>query len=145
MPKFSHAFCIKNSFLTCATLYARVGSYWYLFHGGYTWQFAVTSQIFSSIGHVQAGWLGVWVLAGAGSFSLLHHIQPSSGAHPASYPMGTRGCFPGGKAVRVWSWQLTSIYFQGQEWVELYLHSPSTPWGGTQLKHRDNSTITQAM
>jgi hypothetical protein len=30
-----------------------------------------------------------------------------------------------------------------KEWVELYLHSPSTPsWRGVQLKHRDNFTFT---
>jgi len=28
---------------------------------------------------------------------------------PKSYPMDTRGSFPGGKAARVWSWPLTSI------------------------------------
>jgi hypothetical protein len=32
-------------------------------------------------------------LAGAGNFSLHHRVQNGSGAHPASYPMGTRGCF----------------------------------------------------
>jgi hypothetical protein len=37
--------------------------------------------------------------AGAGNFSLHHRIQNGSGAHPASYPMGTRGSFPGGKAA----------------------------------------------
>jgi hypothetical protein len=31
--------------------------------------------------------------------SLYHHFQTESGAHPASYPMGTSGSFPGGKAV----------------------------------------------
>jgi hypothetical protein len=36
---------------------------------------------------------------GAGNFSLHHHVQNSSGAHPVSYPMGTRGSFPGGKAA----------------------------------------------
>jgi hypothetical protein len=35
----------------------------------------------------------------AGNFSLHHHVQKGSGAHPASYPMGTRGSFPGGKAA----------------------------------------------
>jgi hypothetical protein len=35
--------------------------------------------------------------AGAGNFSLHHRAQNGSGAHPASYPMGTRGSFPGGK------------------------------------------------
>jgi hypothetical protein len=38
--------------------------------------------------------------AGAGNFSPHHRIQNGSGAHPASYPMGTRGSFPGGKAAR---------------------------------------------
>jgi hypothetical protein len=37
--------------------------------------------------------------AGAGNFSLNHRVQNSSVAHPASYPMGTRGSFPGGKAA----------------------------------------------
>jgi len=33
-------------------------------------------------------------------FSLHHHIQTGSRAHPASYPMGTRVSFPGGKVAR---------------------------------------------
>jgi hypothetical protein len=37
--------------------------------------------------------------AGAGNFYLHHRLQNGSVAHPASYPMGTRGSFPGGKAV----------------------------------------------
>jgi hypothetical protein len=32
---------------------------------------------------------------GAGKFSLHYHVQTGSGAHPASYPMGTRGSFLG--------------------------------------------------
>jgi hypothetical protein len=35
---------------------------------------------------------------GAGNFSLHHRVQTGSGAYPASYPMGTTGSFPGGKA-----------------------------------------------
>jgi hypothetical protein len=31
--------------------------------------------------------------------SLLHSVQTGSGAHPASYPMGTGGSFPGDKAA----------------------------------------------
>jgi hypothetical protein len=37
--------------------------------------------------------------AGAGNFSLHHRVQKGSGAHPASYPVGIRGSFPGGKAA----------------------------------------------
>jgi len=53
--------------------------------------------------------IGVQVLAGAGNYSLCHHVQTHSGAHPASYPVGTRASFPGGKAVRVHSWPLMYI------------------------------------
>jgi hypothetical protein len=31
--------------------------------------------------------------AGTGNFSLNYRVQNGSGAHPASYPMGTRGSF----------------------------------------------------
>jgi hypothetical protein len=31
-------------------------------------------------------------------FSLLHVVQTGSGAHPTSYPVGTGGSFPKGKA-----------------------------------------------
>jgi hypothetical protein len=36
---------------------------------------------------------------GAGNFSLHHRVQNGSGAHPASYAMGTRDSFLGGKAA----------------------------------------------
>jgi hypothetical protein len=35
--------------------------------------------------------------AGAGNVSLHYRVPNDSGAHPASYPMGTRGSFPGAK------------------------------------------------
>jgi hypothetical protein len=37
--------------------------------------------------------------AGAGNFSLHHCVKNGSRAYPASYPMGTEGSFPGGKAA----------------------------------------------
>jgi hypothetical protein len=42
---------------------------------------------------------GVRFPAGAGNFSLHHRVQNGSGAHPASYTMGTGRSFPGGKAA----------------------------------------------
>jgi hypothetical protein len=39
----------------------------------------------------------VGFLVEGGNFSLHHCVQNGSGAHPASYPMGTRSSFPGGK------------------------------------------------
>jgi hypothetical protein len=36
---------------------------------------------------------------GAGNFSLHYRVQNGSGAHPASYPMGTKDSFSGGKAA----------------------------------------------
>jgi len=40
---------------------------------------------------------------------IYHRVQNVSGAHPASYRMGTRCSFPGGKAAGAWSWPLTFI------------------------------------
>jgi hypothetical protein len=69
--------------------------------------------------------------AGAGNFSLHHRVQNGSGAHPASYPVGTRGFFPGGKASGAWSWPLNPSSVKAKEWVELYLHSSNKPsWRG---------------
>jgi len=45
----------------------------------------------------------------ARNFSLRHRVQNGFGAHPASYLMGTRGSFTGGKAAGVWSWTLTCL------------------------------------
>jgi hypothetical protein len=43
---------------------------------------------------------GVRVQVPVGSeFSLLHIVQIGSGAHPASYPMGTGGPFPRGNVA----------------------------------------------
>jgi hypothetical protein len=47
--------------------------------------------------------------AKAGNFSLHHGVQNGSESHLASYPMGTRGSFLGGKAAGAWSWPLNSI------------------------------------
>jgi hypothetical protein len=43
--------------------------------------------------------IGVRFPAGAGNFSLRHRVQTGSGAHAASYAMGTGGSFPGSKAA----------------------------------------------
>jgi len=47
------------------------------------------------------GVLGFDSWRGAENFSLHHRIQNGTGAHTASYPMGNRGSYPGGKAARV--------------------------------------------
>jgi hypothetical protein len=62
--------------------------------------------------------------AGAGNFSLHHHVQNGSMAHPTSYPVGTRGPFPGAKAAGAWSWPLTPSSAEVKERVKLCLHSP---------------------
>jgi hypothetical protein len=81
--------------------------------------------------------------ARAGNFSLHHRVQNSSGAHPASYPMGTRGSFPGVKRPGPEADYSPPSSAEVKEWLELYLHSPNTlPWRGAQLKQRDNFTFT---
>jgi hypothetical protein len=62
--------------------------------------------------------------------SLLHSDQTSSGAQPASNPMGTGGSFPGDKAVGTWSWPFTP-----------FPHTSS--WRGADLiKHSDNDALS---
>jgi hypothetical protein len=74
-------------------------------------------------------------LAGAGNFSLHHRVQNGSGVHPASYPTGTRGSFPGGKGPGREADHSPPSSAEVKEWVELYLYSPNTPsWRGAQLQ-----------
>jgi hypothetical protein len=69
--------------------------------------------------------------AGAGNFSLHHRVQNGSGAHPASYSMGTRDSFPGVKRSGREADHSPPSSVEVNECVELYLHSPSTPsWRG---------------
>jgi hypothetical protein len=57
------------------------------------------------------------------SFFPLHSIQTGSGAHPVSNPIGTGGCFAGGKAA--WAWHNTHLHpVSTSRMVGLYLHSP---------------------
>jgi hypothetical protein len=80
--------------------------------------------------------------AGAGNFSLRHRVQNGSRAHPASYPMGTRGSFPGVKRPEREADNSPPSSAEVKECVELYLHYSNTPsWRGAQLKHRDNFTF----
>jgi hypothetical protein len=53
------------------------------------------------VGHRWHGW-------SRGRNSSLHIFQTGSGTHATSYPMGTVGSFPGGKAAGAWRWPLTS-------------------------------------
>jgi hypothetical protein len=43
--------------------------------------------------------IGIRFPAEAGNFSLHHRVQTGSVAHPASYPVGTRGAFLGDKTA----------------------------------------------
>jgi hypothetical protein len=60
------------------------------------------SVIAQSVQRWATGWtsgvLGFDSRRGIGNFSLHHRVQNDSGAHPASYAMGTRGSFLGGIA-----------------------------------------------
>jgi hypothetical protein len=49
---------------------------------------------------------GIQFPAGARDFPLFHSIQ--TGFHPASYPMGIGGSFPGDKTAGLWNWPLIS-------------------------------------
>jgi hypothetical protein len=62
--------------------------------------------------------------AGAGNFSLHQRVQDGSGAHPASYPVGTRGSFLEVKGPGREADQSPPSSAEVKECVELYLHSP---------------------
>jgi hypothetical protein len=52
----------------------------------------------SSVG-ISTGWMIRVRFPAVHGFTLLHGVKTGSGAHPASYPMGTRVYFSGGKAA----------------------------------------------
>jgi hypothetical protein len=79
----------------------------------------------------------------SGNFSLRHRVQTGSGAHPASYPMGTGGSFHGGIAAGAWSWPLTSIKCRGKRMSGAMLPLPQYGFiAWCLVKHRGNFTFT---
>jgi hypothetical protein len=62
--------------------------------------------------------------AGAGNFFLNHRVQSGSGAHPASYPMGTRALSLGVQRPGREADHSPSSSAEVKECMELYLHSP---------------------
>jgi hypothetical protein len=54
-------------------------------------------------------------------FSLLHVVHTGSGAHPATYPMGTGGSLRRGKEDGARNLLLISKYCRGQANVNLYI------------------------
>jgi hypothetical protein len=75
--------------------------------------------------------IGVQFPAGARNFSLQHHVQTASGAHPASYPMGTRALSLGVKWSGCEAEHSPPSSAKFKECVELYVHSPNmSSWHG---------------
>jgi hypothetical protein len=56
------------------------------------------TYLFSSVGIAMG--CTIRLPAGVRELSVFHSVQTDSGAHAASYPMGTRDSFPDGKEVR---------------------------------------------
>jgi len=63
---------------------------------------------------------------GVGNFSLRHHVQTDSGAHSASYPMGTVGSFGGVKRPWCKSDHSHRSTAEVKKYVKLRLHSLNT-------------------
>jgi hypothetical protein len=70
---------------------------------------------------------GVRISAGVGNFSLRHRVQTGSGAHPASYSVGTKGFFPGVKRPGREADHSPPPSHEVRECVELCLHYSNTP------------------
>jgi hypothetical protein len=95
-------------------------------------QYSRDSSVGIALGYKMDDWgSSVRFPAGAGNLSLHYRVQNGSGAHPASYPMGTRGSFPGCKAGGTWSWPLTSTLCRGHRMRGSIPPLPNTPsWRG---------------
>jgi hypothetical protein len=107
--------------------------------------FFITSSRASSVGITTGYGLNdrdsrVRFPAEAGNFSFHHLVQNGAGAHPASYPVGTRGSFPSGRGVKL----TTHPHVVPRSRMRGAIPSPpNTPsWCGVQLKHRDSFTFT---
>jgi hypothetical protein len=78
--------------------------------------------------------------AGAGNFSLHHRVQNGSWAHTASYPMGTRGSFPGVKRpVREADHPLHLVPRSKNEWS--YSSTPPILFHGMVLSQSTGTTL----
>jgi hypothetical protein len=99
----------QNFSKVCFSYFSNTMNFVFPRNSSYLFGFQLTSVSLngrrrdSSVVYLWAtGWMmGVQVLVGAESFSRHHHVQTSSGAHPASYPMGKRVSFPGVRAALV--------------------------------------------
>jgi hypothetical protein len=81
---------------------------------------------------------GVQFPAEPTGFSLLHTVQTDSGVHTASYPMGTGGCSPKGRATGAWSWPLTEVKNGGA----IPPLPDTSSWHDAKLiKYKDNFTF----
>jgi len=73
---------------------------------------------------------------------LCYHVQTGSGNHPAFYPMGSRGTFPGVKRLGREAHHSHQSTAEVKESVELYFHFPDAPSRhGAQLKRNTGTTL----
>jgi hypothetical protein len=92
----------QTSLLDMFTHFYTVKIYYYVLIREFS--FALFSNSRSSDSSVVQHHARSWMIGGlsigrGGNFSLHHHVHTGSGAHPTSYPVGTRGSFPRGKAT----------------------------------------------
>jgi hypothetical protein len=85
--------------------------------------------------------VGVRFPAEAGNFSLRHRVQTASGAHPASYPVGTGGSQGVKRPAREadHSSPSSAEVKNGRSYTST---PPIRLHGGCLVKHRDNFTFT---
>jgi hypothetical protein len=82
----------------------------------------------SSVG-ITMGWISRVRFPTVQEFPLLDSIQTNSGAHPASYPMGTGYSFPGGKSGRDMKLPAHLLLVPRSRKLELNLYSPICLYG----------------
>jgi hypothetical protein len=73
---------------------------------------------------LRAEWSGVRDPGGAGNFYTQHRVQTGSGTHLSSYPVGTRGSFPGIKRPE---WEANHTPPSSAEVIEEGSYTSSSP------------------
>jgi hypothetical protein len=103
---------------------------------------AVISQLVQGLGYgLDDRGSRVQSPAGAGTSSLHHRVQNGSGAHAASYPMGTRSSFPGVKRPGREADHSPPSSAEVKECVELYLHSQYAFMTWCSLENNTGTTL----
>lgn len=106
---FSHCLCKSKKLL----------KFWGLCKS-YTHNICYWNSSVRTVTRQWARWFGIWIQSRATYITFLQNIPTDSS--------GQQGLFLEVKNMTTWGCHLTSIKFQGKDWLQLYLHSHMPSW-----------------